>query len=67
MEKSEMRRERWFASLVGLGAVGDAVVGVLSFLLALVSALGGNLVAAGVCLVAAAVAFGLLLVGLVPR
>ncbi len=54
----------WLNSLVGLGAVGGAVIGVVSFLLALVAALGGNLSAAGICLIAAALAFGLLLMAL---
>lgn len=61
------QQSAWLNGLVGLGAVGGAVTGVLSFLLALVAALGGNLLAAGVCLVAAALAFGLLLAALLTR
>ncbi len=42
----------------------DCLVG---FVLALISALGGEWLGAGVCLIAAGLAFGLLLVSLVPR
>ncbi len=58
---------RWVNSLIGLGAIGCAVTGVAGFLLALVSFLGGNLLSAGVGLVAAAVAFALLLLALLGR
>jgi hypothetical protein len=60
-------RQGWFGGLVGLGAIGCALVGILSFVLAVVSAVSGDLLAAGVCSTAAALAFGLLLVGVLPR
>ncbi len=59
--------QRWFTGLLGLGAVGCALTGLLSFLLALVALLAGNLQAAGTCFTAAAVSFGLLLVAVFPR
>ncbi len=60
-------RQGWFTTLMGLGAVGCAVVGIVSFVLALISALNGEFQAAGVCFIASALAFGLLLLGLLPR
>ncbi len=55
------QQSRLLNGLIGLGAVGSAVTGLLGFLLACISALSGNLLSAGVCLIAAALAFGLLL------
>ncbi len=61
-----MRQQpQWLNSLIGIGAVGSAVTGILSFLLAVVSAITGSFSAAGICFIAAALAFGLLLKALV--
>ncbi len=56
-----------YAVLVGLAAVGCGLTGVVGFVLALINALGGEWLGAGVCLIAAALAFGLLLLSLSPR
>jgi hypothetical protein len=50
----------WVNSLIGIAAIGGVITGVAGLLAALVSALGGGWMAAGVCLIAAALAFGLL-------
>ncbi len=60
-------RNRWLEGLIGLGAAGAALSGILAFILALAYLLGGDPFAAALFLVAASVAFGLLLVALVPR
>ncbi len=61
-----MRQQpQWMNSLIGIGAVGGALTGILSFLLAVVSAITGNFSSAGICFIAAALAFGLLLKALV--
>lgn len=50
--------------LIGLGALGSAVTGVVALLLAVAGVLQGEAGAAGFALVAAAIAFGLLFNGL---
>ena len=59
--------QRWLTGLIGLGAVGSALVGILSTLTGLVAVLNANLQAAGACFIAAALAFGLLLLATIPR
>ncbi len=47
-------------TIIALAAVGSAVTGVISFLAALFPFFEGDFGAAGLCLLAAALAFGLL-------
>jgi hypothetical protein len=47
-------------TLIGLGTLGSAVIGVVGFVAALIAFFSGDLVGAGVCLIASALAFGLL-------
>lgn len=47
-------------TLVGLAILGSGITGVASLIVGLVSLLDGDLIAVGVCLIAAALAFGLL-------
>ena len=47
-------------AMIGLATVGGGITGVASLVAALFALLSGDLVATGVCLVAAAVSFGLL-------
>ena len=51
------RRTNW---VVGLATVGSSVTGVIGLFLGLLSVLSGEWQAAGLCLVAAGLAFGLL-------
>ena len=46
-------------TLVGLAILGSGITGVASLIVGLVSLLDGDLIAVGVCLIAAALAFGL--------
>lgn len=50
----------WVNSLVGISTIGGVITGIAGLLVALVSVLSGELLAAGACLIAAALAFGLL-------
>lgn len=47
-------------TLVGLAVLGSGITGVASLIVGLVSFFDGEFIAAGVCLIAAALAFGLL-------
>ena len=47
-------------TILGLALMGSAVTGVVSFIAALLPFLSGEFLAAGVCLTAAALSFGLL-------
>lgn len=47
-------------SIIGLAALGSAVTGVVSLVAALFPLFSGEFLAAGVCLLAAALSFGLL-------
>ena len=47
-------------TLVGLVILGSGITGVASLIVGLVSLFDGDLIAVGVCLIAAALAFGLL-------
>ena len=47
-------------TLVGLAVLGSGITGVASLIVGLVSLFDGDLIAVGVCLIAAALAFGLL-------
>ncbi len=47
-------------TIIGLVTVGGGVTGVAGFLAALAAFLSGDFVATGVCLIAAALSFGLL-------
>jgi len=47
-------------TIIGLVTVGGGVTGVAGFLAALVAFFSGDFVAMGVCLIAAALSFGLL-------
>jgi hypothetical protein len=47
-------------AIIGLAALGSAVTGVISLVVALFPFLSGEFLAAGVCLLAAALSFGLL-------
>lgn len=51
---------RWLDGLIGLASVGAGITGVAGFVVALVALFGGDLVAGGLCLIAAALSFGLL-------
>ncbi len=46
--------------VIGFAALGSCITGVVSLIVALVPLFNGNFLAAGVCLAAAALAFGLL-------
>ena len=50
-----------------IAAVGAIITGFIGWLFAINAMLGGNGIAAGVILAASAIAFGLLLVAVVPR
>ncbi len=50
----------WVNSVIGIAVIGSAITGVAALLVALASALSGDWMAAGTCLIAAALAFGLL-------
>jgi hypothetical protein len=50
----------WVNSLIGTALIGGVISGIAGLLVALVSALSGDWMAAGACLIAAALAFGLL-------
>jgi hypothetical protein len=47
-------------AMIGLATLGSSVTGIVSFLAAMVTFLSGEFVAAGACLAAAALSFGLL-------
>jgi len=47
-------------AIIGLAALGSAVTGVVSVVVALFPLFSGEFLAAGVCLLAAALSFGLL-------
>jgi len=47
-------------TIIGLATLGGGVTGVAGFLAALVAFFSGDFVATGVCLIAAALSFGLL-------
>ena len=49
-----------FNTLIGLATLGSAVTGVAGFFAAIVAFAAGEYIAVGVCLAAAALAFGLL-------
>jgi hypothetical protein len=55
---SENRRQ--FDTIIGLVTLGGAITGVAGLVVAFVALLSGEFVATGVCLVAAALSFGLL-------
>ena len=55
---SENRRK--LDAIIGLATLGSGITGVSGLILALFSLLSGDLLATGVCLVAAALSFGLL-------
>lgn len=55
--RARTRRTNW---VVGLATLGTAVAGSVAFLVAVVATLTGQMQAAGVCFIAAAIAFGLL-------
>jgi hypothetical protein len=55
--RTQARRTDW---LVGLATFGTAVIGAISLLVAVFAVFAGQLQAAGVCLIAAALAFGAL-------
>lgn len=52
--------DRMLNAMIGLATLGCSVTGVTSFVAAIVTFLSGEFIAAGVCLGAAALAFGLL-------
>ena len=51
---------KMFNTMIGLATLGSAVTGVAGFFVAIVAFVDGEYVAVGVCLAAAALAFGLL-------
>jgi hypothetical protein len=51
---------RLLDAIIGLATLGSAIVGVAGFLVALFAFFNGDFTAAGVCLIAAALSFGLL-------
>ena len=55
---SENRRK--FDTIIGLVTLGGAITGVAGFVAALATFFNGEFVATGVCLIAAALSFGLL-------
>ena len=55
---SENRRQ--LDAIIGLATLGGGIIGVASFVVALIAFLNGDFLAAGVCLIAAALSFGLL-------
>jgi hypothetical protein len=50
----------WVNSIIGLSVIGGALTGLAGLLAALASVLSGDWMAAGTCLIAVALAFGLL-------
>lgn len=58
------KNQRWLNGFVGLAVVGTSLAGVTGFLAAVVNVLSGNLLEAGVLLIAAALSFGLLALAL---
>jgi hypothetical protein len=60
MDKSQ----RWLNGFVGLAVVGTSLTGVTGFLAGVVNLLSGNLLEAGVLLIAGALSFGLLALAL---
>jgi hypothetical protein len=53
-------RNGWVNSLIGIAVIGAVITGIAGLLAALASVIGGDWLAAGACLIAAALAFGLL-------
>lgn len=51
---------RWLDGLIGLASVGASLTGIAGFVVALVALFSGDLAAGGLCLIAAALSFGLL-------
>jgi hypothetical protein len=54
------RDSAWLNWLIGLGLLGSAVTGLLGLIAALILLIAGQVVAAAVCLTAAALSFGLM-------
>jgi hypothetical protein len=52
--------QRVSQTIIGLAAAGAAVIGVASFIAALFPFFNGDYAAAGLCLIAAGISFGLL-------
>lgn len=50
----------WVDIVIGIAAIGGAITGIAGLFVALMSVLEGDTAAAGTCLIAAALAFGLL-------
>jgi hypothetical protein len=57
-EVSESRKQ--LNTIIGLATVGGGIIGIAGFVAALVAFFSGDFVATGLCLVAAALSFGLL-------
>ena len=58
---------RGVGTVIGLAAIGPAIVGIVGFVAAIFAYLSGDFVAAGVLLIASALAFGLLSVAVLGR
>ena len=50
----------WVNNVIGIAVLGGAITGIVALVVALIATLDGEWVATGVCLVAAALSFGLL-------
>ena len=59
-EGDNMNSDKMLNGIIGLATAGSAVTGILSFVAAWLLLLSGESLAAGACLVAAAVSLGLL-------
>jgi hypothetical protein len=63
----DQRAARWTSWLIGLATLGSAVAGVLALIGALLALVSAQWEAAGICLLAAGVAFGALVNALLRR
>ena len=58
---------KWSNRIIGLAAIGSAFIGLISFIAAIFPFFNGEFLAAGVLLVAAALAFGLLSIAIFSK
>ena len=54
------QNQRQLDAIIGLATLGGGIIGVAGFVVALIAFFNGDFLATGVCLIAAALSFGLL-------
>ncbi len=62
-----MKNSRSLNSIIGLALTGSLLTGLVGFIAGLIALLAGEPIAAGTCLISAALAFGLLINAILRR